>query len=287
MRAFAFVMESDGSNQSVSPYLNKKYKRMVVMEFKNLIVEKNERICTIKINNPQTLNALNGEVLNELDLAFDLVSKDEEVAAVILTGEGKAFVAGADIAYMRGLNVEEGKKFAENGSRIFRKIEMLDKVVIAAVNGYALGGGCELAMACDIRIASEKAKFGQPEVGLGICPGFSGTQRLPRLVGLGRAKELILTGSHIDAQEAYRIGLANKVVNKDSLMEETYALAKKIVSNSRTAVKYSKEAIHRGNEADIETGIAIEANLFGLCFANEDQKEGMTAFIEKRLANFK
>ena len=257
------------------------------MEFKNLLLEKNEGICTIKISSPQTLNALNEEVIKELDNVFDQVACDEEVSVIILTGEGKAFVAGADIAYMNGFNVEEAKKFAENGSRIFRKIEMLEKVVIAAVNGYALGGGCELAMACDIRIASEKAKFGQPEVGLGIAPGFSGTLRLPRLVGLGRAKELILTGGHIDAQEAYRIGLVNKVTNKDSLMEEAYALAKKIISNSKTALKYAKESMNRGMDTDIGTGIAMEANLFGLCFAHEDQKEGMTAFIERRPANFK
>lgn len=257
------------------------------MEFKNLLFEKNEGICIIKINSPQTLNALNKELLNELDSAFDIASMDEEVSVIILTGVGKAFVAGADIAYMSELSVEEAKKFGENGSRIFRKIEMLDKIVIAAVNGFALGGGCELAMACDIRMASEKAKFGQPEVGLGITPGFSGTQRLPRLVGLGRAKELILTGAHIDAQEAYRIGLVNKVINKENMMEETFSLAKKIISNSKTALKYAKEAMNRGIETDIETGIAIEANLFGLCFAHEDQKEGMTAFIEKRPVNFR
>ncbi|NLB32730.1 MAG: short-chain-enoyl-CoA hydratase [Tissierellia bacterium] len=257
------------------------------MEFKNLLLEKNDGICTIKINNPQTLNALNGEVLQDLDAAFDFVSKDDEVSVIILTGEGKAFVAGADIAYMNGLNVEGAKKFSEDGARIFRKIETLNKVVIAAVNGFALGGGCELAMACDMRIASEKAKFGQPEVGLGITPGFSGTQRLPRLVGLGRAKELIFTGGHIGAEEAYRIGLVNKVINKDSLMEETYAIANKIKSNSKSAIRYSKESMNRGIETDIETGIAIEANLFGLCFAHEDQKEGMTAFSEKRKPNFK
>mgnify|MGYP001018328535 CR=1 FL=1 len=257
------------------------------MELKNLLMETSEGICTIKINNPQTLNALNDEILEELNFAFDLVLNDEKISIIVLTGEGKAFVAGADIAYMSKLGVEDAKKFGEKGSKIFRKIEMLDKIVIAAVNGFALGGGCELAMACDIRIASEKAKFGQPEVGLGITPGFSGTQRLPRLVGLGRAKELILTGAHIDAQEAYRIGLVNKVINKDSLMEETYALAKKIISNSKTAVKYAKEAMNRGIETDIETGIAIEANLFSLCFAHEDQKEGMIAFIEKRPTNFK
>ncbi len=257
------------------------------MEFKNLLLEKNEGICTIKINNPQSLNALNAQVLQDLDSAFDLLSNDEEVSVIILTGEGKAFVAGADIAYMNELNVEQAKKFSEDGARIFRKIETLNKVVIAAVNGFALGGGCELAMACDFRIASEKAKFGQPEVGLGITPGFSGTQRLPRLVGLGRAKELIFTGGHIDAEEAYRIGLVNKVINKDSLMEETYALAKKIKSNSSSAIRYAKEAMNKGIETDIETGISIEANLFGLCFAHRDQKEGMTAFAEKRRPNFK
>lgn len=257
------------------------------MEFKNLLLEKTEGICTIKINNPQSLNALNAEVLKDLDDAFDLVSKDEEVSVIILTGEGKAFVAGADIAYMNTLNVEQAKKFSEDGARIFRKIETLNKVVIAAVNGFALGGGCELAMCCDFRIASEKAKFGQPEVGLGITPGFSGTQRLPRLVGLGRAKELMFTGGHIDAEEAYRIGLVNKVINKDSLMEETFALANKIKSNSQVAIRYAKEAMNLGIETDVETGIAIEANLFGLCFAHEDQKEGMTAFAERRKANFK
>lgn len=257
------------------------------MEFKNLLMEKNEGICTIKINAPQSLNALNAKVLKDLDDAFDYVLSDEEISVVILTGEGKAFVAGADIAYMNGLNVEQAKKFSEDGARIFRKIETLNKTVIAAVNGFALGGGCELAMACDIRIASEKAKFGQPEVGLGITPGFSGTQRLPRLVGLGRAKEIILTGNHIDAQEAYRIGLVNKVTDKESLMEEANSIAKKIVSNSGSAVRYAKEAMNRGIETDFETGMTIEANLFGLCFAHEDQKEGMSAFIEKRKPNFK
>lgn len=257
------------------------------MEFENLLLEKNEGICTITINNPQTLNALNAEILKELDDAFAQVESDDEVGIIILTGKDKAFVAGADIAYMKDLNAEQGRAFGEAGAKIFRKIETLNKIVIAAVNGFALGGGCELAMACDIRLASEKAKFGQPEVGLGITPGFSGTQRLPRLVGLGRAKELIFTGSHIDAQEAYRIGLVNKVTDKESLLEEAYSLAKKILSNSKTATRYSKEAMNRGIETDIETGIGIEVNLFGLCFAHEDQKEGMTAFVEKRRPNFK
>lgn len=257
------------------------------MELKNLLVEKNEGICTVKINNPQTLNSLNAEVLKDLECAFDQIKDDDEIQIVILTGEGKAFVAGADIAYMRDLDPAQAKKFSEDGSRLFRKIETLNKVVIAAVNGFALGGGCELAMACDIRVASVKAKFGQPEVGLGIIPGFSGTQRLARLVGLGRAKELIFTGGHIDAEEAYRIGLVNKVTEKESLMEETYKMADKIKSNSRVALKYAKESMNRGIETDIDTGIAYESNVFGLCFAAEDQEEGMSAFLEKRHPNFK
>jgi len=256
------------------------------MELKNLLVEKNDGICTVKINNPQTLNALNAEVLEELEYAFDQINLDDEVSVVVLTGEGKAFVAGADISYMKDLDATQAKKFGEDGARLLRKIETLRKVVIAAVNGFALGGGCELSMACDIRIASTKAKFGQPEVGLGIIPGFSGTQRLPRLVGLGKAKELIFTGGHIDAEEAYRIGLVNKVTEKENLLEETYKMAEKIKSNSHVAVKYAKEAINRGTETDIETGIAYESNVFGLCFAYDDQKEGMTAFVEKRKANF-
>jgi len=256
------------------------------MEFKNLLIEKNEGICTVKINNPKSLNALNAEVLSDIEGAFDQLKDDNEVSVVILTGEGKAFVAGADIAYMKDLSVLDAKKFGEDGSRIFRKIETLDKVVIAAVNGFALGGGCELCMACDIRIASTKAKFGQPEVGLGITPGFSGTQRLPRLVGLGIAKELIYTGNVIKAEEAYRIGLVNKVVEPEALIEEAYSMAKKIKSNARTAVKYCKESINKGVETDIETAISYESNMFALCFASEDQKEGMTAFLEKRNANF-
>ncbi|HBD63846.1 MAG TPA: enoyl-CoA hydratase [Clostridiales bacterium] len=257
------------------------------MELKNLVIEKNEGVCTVKINNPQSLNALNAQVLSELEYAFDMIRDEDDVRVVVLTGEGKAFVAGADIAYMRELNASQAKKFSEDGSRVFRKIETLNKVVIAAVNGFALGGGCELAMACDIRIASVKAKFGQPEVGLGIIPGFSGTQRLARLVGLGRAKELIFSGGHINAEEAYRIGLVNKVTEAEELMEETYKMADKIKSNSTAAVVYSKECINRGTETDIETGIAYESNVFGLCFAFEDQKEGMSAFLEKRKPEFK
>lgn len=195
-------------------------------------------------------------------------------------------MAGADIWEMKNKTPEEAIRFAELGINVFRKIELMKKPVIAAVNGFALGGGCELAMSCDIRIASQKAKFGQPEVGLGIIPGFAGTQRLSRLVGIPKAKELIFTADLIGATEAEKLGLVNKVVPHEDLIEEAINLANKIVSNSQTAVRYAKETINRGIETDIETGMIIEKNLFGLCFATKDQKEGMTAFLEKRKANF-
>lgn len=257
------------------------------MEYQKLIIEKQERICIVRINNPEALNALNTKILVELSQAFDEIAVDAQTDVVILTGEGRAFVAGADIAEMSVLKADEGKRFGRLGADVFRKIELLDKPVIAAVNGYALGGGCELAMACDIRIASVKAKFGQPEVGLGITPGFSGTQRLPRLVGLGKAKELIYTAAVIHAEEACRIGLVNKVVEPEELMNECLAMASAIASKAQMAVRYAKEAINRGIETDIETGIDIETGLFGLCFATADQKEGMEAFLWKRKPEFK
>lgn len=257
-----------------------------IMDLNNIKLYINNHICTVKICNPQSLNALNNEVLQELEYAFDQIKDDDDIFVVILTGEGKAFVAGADISFMKDIDAIQAKKFSEFGSRVFRKIETLNKVVIAAVNGYAIGGGCELAMACDIRIASVNARFGQPEVNLGIIPGFSGTQRLPRLVGLGRAKELIYTGGHINADEAYRIGLVNKVIEKENLLEETVRFAEKIIVNSKNAVINSKEAINIGIETDIDTGIAYESNIFGLCFNLKDQKEGMTAFLDKKTPNF-
>ena len=257
------------------------------MEYTKLLIEKQENICIVKINNPQALNALNTTVLSELDCAFSEIASDNSISAVILTGEGKAFVAGADIAQMSTMSAAEGKAFGEKGAAVFRKIELLDKPVIAAINGFALGGGCELAMCCDIRIASAKAKMGQPEVGLGITPGFSGTQRLPRIVGMGVAKELIYTADVINAEEAYRIGLVNKVVEPEALMDSALAMAKKIAKKAPIAVKYSKEAINRGMQTDLDSAIAIEANLFGLCFSTEDQKEGMAAFLEKREAVYK
>ncbi len=257
------------------------------MEYTKIIFEKIENIGIVKINYPQALNALNSQVLSELDSIFDEIAADKEIKAVILTGEGKAFVAGADISQMSTLNAAEGKAFGEYGASVFRKIELLEKPVIAAVNGFALGGGCELSMCCDIRIASAKAKFGQPEVGLGITPGFSGTQRLPRLVGTGKAKELIYTADIINAQEALRIGLVNQVVEPEQLMDTAIAMAKKIASKASIAVKYAKEAINKGMQTDIDSAIAIEANLFGLCFATADQKEGMGAFLQKRTPEFK
>lgn len=256
------------------------------MEYSKLLVEKENGIAIVKINNPQSLNALNSTILGELDTLFTELENDSSISVIILTGEGKAFVAGADITEMSSMDAAEGKAFGEKGAKVFRKIELLSKPVIAAVNGYALGGGCELAMCCDIRIASAKAKFGQPEVGLGITPGFSGTQRLPRLVGMGKAKELIFTAEAINADEACRIGLVNSVAEPEELMNTVVAMAEKIAGKAPAAVKYSKESINRGMQCSMDEAINIEANLFGLCFATEDQKEGMKAFMEKRKAKF-
>ncbi|MCI1721038.1 MAG: short-chain-enoyl-CoA hydratase [Bacteroidales bacterium] len=257
------------------------------MNYTKLIVEVKDKICTVKINNPEAMNALNSTILSELDAAFTEIAANDGVSVVVITGEGRAFVAGADISQMSTMNATEGKAFGVQGSAVFRKIENLDKPVIAAINGFALGGGCELAMACDIRIASNKAKIGQPETGLGITPGFSGTQRLPRIVGLGKAKEIIYTAKPITADEAYRIGLVNKVVEPEALMNEAYAMAAQIAKNAPIALKYSKEAINKGMQTDIDSAIALENDLFALCFSTEDQKEGMKAFFEKRPAEWK
>lgn len=257
------------------------------MEFKNVILEKNGNIAIVTINRPNALNALNSETLKELDIVVDTLANDDEILAVILTGAGKAFVAGADITEMKDLNTVQGRKFGILGNKVFRKLETLEKPVIAAVNGFALGGGCEISMACDIRIASQKAKFGQPESGLGITPGFGGTQRLSRLVGMGMAKQLIYTAEIINADEALRIGLVNKVVEPEKLMDEAKEMAKKIANNAPIAVKLCKAAINKGMQCDIDTAIAYESEAFGECFATEDQKEGMTAFVEKRDKCFK
>ncbi len=259
------------------------------MELKNVIFEKEGSIAIVTINRPKALNALNVDVLKELDMIIDTIENDNDIHAVILTGAGeKSFVAGADILQMKDMDVIKGRKFGILGNKVFRKLETLEKPVIAAVNGFALGGGCELSMACDMRIASTKAKFGQPEVTLGITPGFGGTQRLARLVGMGMAKELIYTANIIGAEEAYRIGLVNKVVEPDQLMNDAKKLAKKIASNAPIAVSLCKQAINTGVQVDMDTAINIEAEVFGECFSTEDQKCGMTAFVEKRkLEGFK
>lgn len=256
------------------------------MELNNLLFRKEGNVGILSINKPSALNALNSEILRELDRTLDLIIDDSEVYVLVITGEGKAFIAGADIPEMKGMSPEEARKFGELGQAVFRKIELMDKPVIAAINGYALGGGCELAMSCDLRIAGNNAKFGQPEVTLGITPGFAGTQRLPRLVGIAKANELIFTGKVISAEEAERIGLVNQVIPHELLMEEVLTIAKKISAAAQGAVKYAKSAINRGIETDIETGMSIEQNLFALCFATEDQQEGMAAFIEKRKPKF-
>lgn len=257
------------------------------MELKNVILEKENKVAIITINRPKALNALNSETLKELDIIVEDLENDDEIYAVILTGAGdKAFVAGADITEMKDLNTIEGRRFSILGNKVFRRLENLEKPVIAAIPGFALGGGCELAMACDIRIATDKAKFGQPEVGLGITPGFGGTQRLARIVGLGKAKELIYTGRIMKADEALNIGLVNKVVEADKLMEEAKAMANQIASNAPIAVKLCKVAINRGMQCDIDTALMYEAEAFGECFSTLDQKEGMTAFVEKREKNF-
>ncbi len=257
------------------------------MEFKNLMYKKVMNIGILKFNRPKVLNALNTETLLELNDAIDMIERDDDVYVLVITGEGKAFVAGADIYEMKDLNSGQARIFSRNATAVFRRIELMEKPVIAAINGYALGGGCELLMCCDIRIASHNSSLGHPEVGLGITPGFGGTQRLPRLIGAARAKEFIFSANVITALEAERIGLVNAVVPPEDLMDEALRLAGKIASRSHTAVKYAKTAINRGIETDIETGLAIERDLFGLCFATDDQKEGMKAFVEKRPPEFK
>jgi enoyl-CoA hydratase len=258
------------------------------MAYKYLLLEKEDGIGILYINRPEAMNALNTGVLEEIIEAAGEISRDDEIQVLIITGAGdKSFVAGADIKEMHGLTAVEGREFGYIGQAAFRAIEKLEKPVIAAVNGFALGGGCELAMAADIRLASDKAKFGQPEVGLGITPGFGGTQRLPRLVGEGRAMELILTANTINAEEAYRIGLVNHIYPAENLLDEARKMARKIMSNAPLAVKYSKSAINKGLQTDIDTGMAIEADLFGICFSTEDQKAGMGAFLNKEKASFK
>jgi len=256
--------------------------------FENVLLETNDRIAVLTINRPKALNALNEQTLLDIKGAVEQFRDNPDADVLIITGSGdKAFVAGADISFMVDMEALQARKFGQVGLDAFRLVEFVEKPVIAAINGFCLGGGCELAMACDFRICTEKSKFGQPEVGLGVTPGFGGTQRLPRLVGPGMGKQLLYTGEVIDAQEALRIGLVNKVTSNDNLMETVMKTAKSISAQGQLAVRFCKSAVNEGLQTDIDRAMALESNLFGLCFASEDQSEGMKAFVEKRKAQFK
>lgn len=258
------------------------------MSYQNLLFEVKKTVAVVTINRPDKLNALNNQTVKELNELFSEMKNNDEISVVILTGAGeKAFVAGADIFELNKLDLLSGKEFSENGQEVFNLIENLDKPVIAAVNGYALGGGCELSLACHIRLASEKAKFGQPEVNLGIIPGYGGTQRLARLINSGRALEYILTGDMIDANEAYRIGLVSKVFAPEELLPKAIEMAEKISSKGQVAVKMSVRAVVSCDELSQKDGQKLEAGLFGVCCGTEDFKEGTSAFLEKRKPEFK
>ena len=255
--------------------------------FDNLIYEKKSRIAYVTLNRPKALNALNRAILSELRAALEDARGDADIGGVILTGSGdKAFVAGADISEIATISAVQASAFAGYGQSVFDFIENLGKPVIAAVNGFALGGGCELAMACTLRLATPTARFGQPEVKLGITAGFGGTQRLPRLVGQGRALQLLLTGDPIDAAEAYRIGLVNEIVEPAQLIARAEALLHKILGNAPLAVRFSIEAVNHGLQASLAEGLVIERSVFSICAASADKHEGTKAFLEKRPPQF-
>ena len=255
--------------------------------FENVIVETRDRIATVIVNRPDRLNALNAATVRELDRAFRDVAADEEALGVVLTGAGeKAFVAGADIAELAQMGPIDGVAVSRLGQEAFRFLESMGKPVIAAVNGFALGGGLELALACHLRVAAERARFGLPEVKLGIIPGYGGTVRLPRIVGRGRALELILTGEMIDAAEAHRIGLVNRVVANGTALDEALALMTKILTNGPVALRLALESVDHGWDASLRDGLTLESSLFGLLATTGDMREGMTAFLEKRQAAF-
>jgi enoyl-CoA hydratase len=256
------------------------------MEYELLSFQVADRIATITVDRPDKLNALNDALMRELGLAIDEARERSDVGGVLLTGAGRAFVAGADIAELAGQSAAEGKARAERGQRVFRKFEQSPKPTLAAVNGFALGGGCELAMACHVRLASESARFGQPEVKLGIVPGYGATQRLPRLVGKGRALELLLTGEMIDAAEAHRIGLVNRVVPAAELLDAARTMLAGILAQGPLAVAHCIEAEDSGYDLPLDDAMALEASYFGLLSASNDKAEGMRAFLEKRPAQF-
>lgn len=258
------------------------------MEFINIEYKKEDNKAYIVINKPKSLNSLNEETLLELEQAIDLIAKNNKLQVLIIRGKGdKAFVAGADIKEMAGMDSIQAEEFASLGQLVFDKIEKLSIPVIAAVNGHALGGGCELALACDIRIASENAQFGQPEVGLGIIPGFGGTQRLNKIIGEGLAKEYIYTGKFINSKKAKEINLVNHVVKLEELDKKTEEIADQIMNNSPSAIKMAKKAINFKHDSNQSSGLDYEAKLFGLCFSTYDQQEGMQAFIKREKPHFK
>ncbi len=261
---------------------------VVPTTYENILFEKKGAIAYVTVNRPKVLNALNMATMEELRSAFLSLKDDAEVRVVILTGAGeKSFVAGADIGELSKHDAVSGKEYTHKGQSVLDLIENLGKPVIACINGFALGGGCELAMACTMRLVSDNAKLGQPEVKLGIIPGYGGTQRLPRLVGKGIAMQLLLAGEMISAQEAHRIGLVNEIVAQSELVTRAEAIAHKIIANAPLAVQYAMEAVHKGMEMTLQEGLYLEATLFGVCCATEDKKEGTTAFLEKRAAQFK
>jgi enoyl-CoA hydratase len=255
--------------------------------FDNISVEKKDTLACLTVNRPKALNALNQATLVEIGAALEDIRGDAGISGLIVTGAGgKAFVAGADITEIASISAVEASAFTQRGQAVFDLLENLGKPSVAAVNGFALGGGCELAMACTLRVATESARFGQPEVKLGVMPGFGGTQRLPRLVGKGRALQMILTGEPIDAQEAHRIGLVNEIVGAGKLLERAAEILRKIGANAPLAVRFSIEAVNRGLQASQVEGLIIESALFAVCASSEDKKEGTAAFIGKRQAQF-
>lgn len=274
-----------GGSPSVLHYIY--CRKETIHMYQTIHYEKQDNIAIVTIDRPEALNALNSTVITDLKQVVTTLENDRDIRCMILTGAGRSFVAGADIGEQCSLDLDGGRRWGQRGSALMRRIEKLEFPTIAAVNGFALGGGCELVLSCDIILASEKAKFGQPEVGLGITPGFSGTQRLPRRVGIAKAKELIFSGRMIEADEAKEIGLVNVVYAPEALMDGALEMAKSFTKNAPIAVKYAKACIDRGMQMDIDGGIACENELFAMCFATADQKEGMGAFLEKRTAAFR
>lgn len=258
------------------------------MEFQNIILEKmTDGFAVLTLNRPEVLNAFNNKTFEELNGALDIVESDRSIRGLIITGAGRAFAAGADLSEIRHDGIEENRRYSQTAQRVFDRIEELDIPVIAAVNGFALGGGCELAMACDIRIAGEKAKFGMPEVSLGVIPCFGGTQRLPALVGRAKAKELIFTGKKLTAAEAEAIGLVNAVTTQDELMNSATSMMAQILKNSSTGLKYAKLTLNYSRNVTLREGLEFEKDMSAICYGLPDKTEGMTAFFEKRPPEFK